>query len=543
MKPNRRRARTGRRRSDAAAPHGRSPGAEEKLGRFDELVEFAPDAIFVQREGRILFANSAAVRIAHATTREQLIGLAVDDLLSPPWLKHSEVQLVAAGELVQEVAPVRDTLHRLDGSAVEVEVMSVAFLDHGQPAVHLVVRDVSERLAVELTAQHAERHMQQAQKMDAVGALAGGVAHEVNNMMLVIFGFADFLLEEAALPDGARRDVNEILKAAKRAAAVTRQLLSFSRRAFHHPRFIGAATLLSGLEPVIRQALGERLHLSLCVTPVSAVWADAGQLEQVLVNLALNARDAMPDGGTLSLHLSNRHLAESLSIDSGATIPAGNWVVLTVRDTGSGMGPAVRRRIFEPFFTTKAVGEGTGLGLAAAFGIMRQHHGYITVASTPGEGTTFELFFPAMPDAPPDEHPEAKSPPWRNEQWSGATILLVEDEPAVRLIATRTLEAAGFRILGADSGADALTQVDRHGAPALVLTDLMMPGMTGAELGHRLRERFPDLSILYMSGYSKEELRRQGADPMGPLLQKPFTPEVLVRRVRQQLADEHKALG
>jgi PAS domain S-box-containing protein len=540
MKSDRRRFRGGRRRGDATAPRRHPATADEKLSRFDELVEFAPDAIFVQREGRITFVNSAAVRLARAATREELLGLAVDRLFSPPWLRQTEAQLVGAGELVRDVAPVRDTLRCLDGSSVEVEVTSVAFLEQGRPAVHLVVRDISERLAVERIARHAERDRQQAQKMDAVGALAGGVAHEVNNMMLVIFGFADFLLEDARLQDDARQDVHEILKAARRAAAVTRQLLSFSRRAFHRPARVGIAGALLGLEPVLRQALGERHALALRVEPAFAVWADIGQLEQVLVNLALNARDAMPDGGTLTVRLANRYLPGDQAIGADASIPAGDWVVLSVQDTGRGMEPSVRSRIFEPFFTTKPTGEGTGLGLAAVFGIMRQHHGYITVESAPGNGTTFELYFPAVPDIAPEAPRGVAEQPWRSDRWPDATILVVEDEPSVRAITVRTLEAAGLQVLSAGNGTEALAVVDRQGAPTLVLTDLVMPGMTGTELGLRLRARFPGIRVLYMSGYSEDELRRQGADPAGPLLQKPFSPEDLARRIQQELAAAHE---
>ena len=431
----------------------------------------------------------------------------------------------------------RDTFRRLDGSEVEVEVRAVAFMDHGRPSAHLVIRDITERLAVEQAARHMEERLQQAQRMEAVGALAGGVAHEVNNMMSVVLGFSDFLLRDERLPPECLADVREIMKAADRAAAVTRQLLAFSRRAVHRPQVVDLGAAVRGAEPVVRRLLGEGRQLVVVADAGPRVWVDPGQLEQVVINLALNARDAMPAGGTLTITTAETELASGTAAADGAAIPAGRYATLVVRDTGAGMDAATQAKIFEPFFTTKPIGQGTGLGLAAAHGILKQNNGYITVASAPGQGATFTVYLPVHLVADTvklrGEPPRAGADPTE----AGATVLVVDDEPAVRAVAARSLEHGGFRVLQASDGANALELVDRHGPPQLVLTDLMMPGMGGAELARRLKERWPALPILFMSGYSAEDLHRQGAiGSDGEVIQKPFTPTGLVESVSAALS-------
>jgi two-component system, cell cycle sensor histidine kinase and response regulator CckA len=267
------------------------------------------------------------------------------------------------------------------------------------------------------------------------------------------------------------------------------------------------------------------------------VWVDSGQLEQVVINLALNARDAMPAGGTLTITTQETELPNGIAAADGAAIPAGRYATILVRDTGAGMDAATEARIFEPFFTTKPVGQGTGLGLAATHGIVTQSGGYIAVMSAPGEGAAFTVYLPVEPDG---DRVERRAEPPRvgaDVTQAGATVLVVDDEPAVRAIAARSLEHGGFHVLQAPDGADALELINRHGPPHLVLTDLMMPGIGGAELARRLRERWPELPILFMSGYSAEELRRQGAiGSEGELIQKPFMPDGLVGSVAAALS-------
>jgi two-component system, cell cycle sensor histidine kinase and response regulator CckA len=520
----------------------RRRGDSEREDRYQQLVELAPETILIHDGERIVLANAAAVELAGATHRDQLIGLPIDNFLNPPYLKAVEAHLLGSGDVVKHVPPVRDTFRRLDGSELEVEVTAIAFLDHGRPSAHLVVQDITERLALQASTRRAEEQLQQAQKMEAVGSLAGGVAHEVNNMMSVILGFSEFLLRAPGMAEERLAEVHHIVRAAERTAAVTRQLLAFSRRGFHQPQVLNLGPALHDLEPVVRRLLGEERHLAFASGASPRVRVDKGQLEQVIVNLAINARDAMPPGGTLTITTAETELPKGVASADGGIIPAGRYALVVVRDTGMGMDTATQTRAFEPFFTTKPVGKGTGLGLAAAEGIMKQNDGYITVASAPSRGATFTLYLPVLSDAEVIERrrePRGELPPPLSEDaaQAGATILLVEDEPAVRAVAARSLEHAGFRVLQASGGAAALELMDGQEQPDLVLTDMMMPGIGGVELARRLRERWPALPILFMSGYSLEDLRRQGAIGLERvILQKPFTPEVLVRNVAAALS-------
>ncbi len=509
--------------------------------RYVRLVELAPDGILIHDGEQIVVANAAAVRLAGADYRDQLIGRPIDAFLNPPYLRAVQEQLVRPGDQAALVPPVRDVFCRLDGSKIEVEVTAIPFVDRGRASAHLVIRDITERLAAQATARQAEEHLRQAQKMEAVGALAGGVAHEVNNMMSVILGFSEFLLHAPAMAEERLAEVRHIVRAAERTAAVTRQLLAFSRRGFHQPQVLHLGPAVRDLEPVVRRLLGEERHLALAAEASPRVRVDKGQLEQVIVNLALNARDAMPAGGTLTITTAETELANGVASGDGVAIPAGRYALVAVRDTGVGMDTATQERVFEPFFTTKPVGQGTGLGLAAADGIMKQNDGYITVASAPGRGATFTLYLPVLSDADVVERRREPRgdllPPSGDIAQPGAIILLVEDEPAVRAVAARGLERGGFRVLQASGGAAALELMEGHEPPDLVLTDLMMPGVGGAELARRLRERWPALPILFMSGYSVEDLRRQGAIGLERvMLQKPFTPETLVRSVAAALS-------
>jgi hypothetical protein len=506
--------------------------------RYQQLVELAPDGILIHDGERIVLANSAAVRLAGATQRDQLVGQPIDAFLDPPYLKAIQTLLLESDDLVPRVTPVRDTFRRLDGSKIPVDVTAIAFLDHDHISAHLVVREVTEQIAMEQAARQAEEQLHQAQKMDTVGALAGGVAHEVNNMMSVILGLGEFLLQDPALPAHWLPDVQAILDAAGRASTVTRQLLSFSRRAFHLPRAVDLGAALRGLEALVRRLLGEGRTLIVRTDDAPMVWADPGQLEQVIVNLALNARDAMPSGGTFTVTVSEVAVTEDVVAADGAGIPAGRYALLVVQDSGVGMDRATQARAFEPFFTTKPAGEGTGLGLAAVYGIMTQNEGYIELSSGPGRGTTFTLYLPIFAGREPiDRRKTAPPPPVRNAPPTGSTILVVDDESYVLAVAARSLERSGFHVLRAPDGLHALELLEGHEPPDLVLTDLMMPGMGGVELARRLQQRWPELPVLFMSGYSVEDLRREGVTGVErELLHKPFTPDALVARVTATLS-------
>ncbi len=513
--------------------------------RYHQLVVLAPDGIMIHDGERVLFVNAAAARLAGAERVDQVLGLPIENFLKPPYLKGVENQLVAAGELGAVVVPTSDVFHRIDGTTIAVDVTAIAFMDGRRTSVHLVIRDISERLAAAETARHVDEQLQQAQRMESVGALAGGVAHEVNNMMSVVLGFGEFMLQDEGLSDARKQDIREIMTAADRAAGVTRQLLAFSRRAFYSPSAVDLGAVVAAVEPVIRRLLGAGRGLVLDLEDAPHVWVDPRQVDQVLVNLSLNARDAMGPEGVLTIAVADSELGHGATGYAGDPIPAGRYVMLTVTDNGAGMTPDTQAQLFEPFFTTKEIGHGTGLGLAAVHGILRQNNAHVTVESEPGRGTRFRLYLPLAPDGALATQQEYQRPPSVEVQAPsvevqavppGATILVVEDESAVRMIAVRSLESGGFRAVEASDGAAALEIVARDGPPSLVLTDLMMPGVGGAELARRLRIRWPALPILFMSGYSVEDLKAQGlTSAHDTIIQKPFTPDALVSSVTAAL--------
>jgi signal transduction histidine kinase len=380
----------------------------------------------------------------------------------------------------------------------------------------------------------AQDQLRQAQKMEAVGRLAGGVAHDFNNLLTAITGYSDLLMSDLAEGDPRRADLEQIKHAADRAAGLTRQLLAFSRRQVLQPRVLDLNVVITDVEKMLRRVIGE--DIDLVTIPGSAlgrVKADPGQLDQVILNLAVNARDAMPEGGKLTIETANVELDGAYALRHIAVRP-GPYVMLAVSDTGCGMDAEILARLFEPFFTTKEVGKGTGLGLATVYGIVTQSGGSISVYSEPGRGTTFKMYLPRVKEAV-ETRVVVASPdtPVRGSE----TILVVEDEEAVRSLARLVLERKGYTVLEARHGTEALRVSERHEGPiALVLTDLVMPGLGGRELAGRLATVRPDTKVLYMSGYTDNAIVHQGVlDAGAAFLSKPFTPDALARKVREVL--------
>src|SRR5437773_6131039 len=381
-----------------------------------------------------------------------------------------------------------------------------------------------------------EDQLRQAQKMEAVGRLAGGVAHDFNNLLTAILGSVELLLRELAPASPLRQDATEIKKAGERAAALTRQLLAYSRRQVLNPEVLDLNRVVADMDRMLRRLIGEDVDLVTRPAPdLDTVRADRGQIEQVLVNLVLNARDAMPQGGKLTIETANVELGPGY-VEAHEGARAGAYALLAVSDTGSGMDAETAAHLFEPFFTTKEVGKGTGLGLATVYGIVKQSEGYITAYSEPGDGTTFKIYLlrAAAPGAAP---PAPPAPPGKATARGSETILVVEDEEAVRSLSRRALEASGYTVLAAADGPDAVRLLERYGGPIhLVLTDVIMPGMNGRELAERLVQRRPGLRVLYMSGYPGDAIVHRGAlEPGTAFLQKPFMPEDLARKVREVL--------
>src|SRR5437667_1059348 len=512
------------RAEQARAEEARRQGEE----RFRALVEGVRDIIFaLSPEGTITSLNPAFETIT-GWRREEWVGQPFERLVHPEDLP---LALELLGRVVRgELRPAsRFRVRSAKGDYRVGEFSASPQLHEGRLVGILGIgRDVTERVQL-------EQQLRQAQKMEAVGRLAGGIAHDFNNILTAITGYADLLLEDLAATDPRRQDADEIHKAADRAAGLTRQLLAFSRQQVLQPTVLEVNKLVSDLEKMLRRLLGEDVELSTRLGPTTGrVKADPGQLEQVVMNLAVNARDAMPNGGKLTLETGNVDLDEAYAADHYPA-RAGPFVLRAVSDTGIGMNEETQAHMFEPFFTTKEKGKGTGLGLATVYGIIKQSGGFIWVYSEVGHGTTFKLYLPRV-----EELAERASEPAQAAARAARgteTVLVVEDETPVRSVARQVLERHGYTVLEAPSAEAALDVATRYsGTIHLLLTDVVMPGLNGRELASRLADLRPDARVIFMSGYTDEAVTRHGVlEPGAAYVQKPFTPDAIARRVREVL--------
>ena len=506
---------------------------KEREERYRTLVELASDCISVaSNEGRLLEVNAAGTAMLGYSEIE---------------LKELTFQQLGIGELPRErlnsgesVVLSRELLAK-DGSLLHVE-LSMRQLPDGR--LHSIMRDVSERHRAQMEHHRLEEQLRHAQKLESIGRLAGGIAHDFNNLLTVILANCGFLLSEFENSDPRCAYARLIGESGERAAALTRQLLAFSRKQVVQPRLLDLGEVLTEMERMLRRVVGEDIdfHVS-AAEEAGLVLLDPSQFEQVLLNLVVNARDAMPRGGTLELR------CEPVSLDGHElTSPAvpgpGPYVAICVTDSGEGMSSEVMENIFEPFFTTKDVGKGTGLGLATAYGIVTQAGGCLSVRSSPGAGSCFKLYFPrATDDSVANRRPSfLPHPPSLRPQTLRIpqTILLAEDDANVASVATQVLKRAGYRLLVADGGLRAIQLfIAREGPIDLLLTDVVMPGMSGPELAAELRLRAPSLPVLYMSGYADSTVApRTHLEPGSNLLQKPFTATALLRYVQRALEQD-----
>ncbi|MFL5518628.1 MAG: response regulator [Gemmatimonadales bacterium] len=501
----------------------------ESEARYRDLFDNASDLVCAtDREGHFLYVNRAWHEGTGYSDTE-LAALRFGDLVHPESrARCAEVmERALAGETLTHVE-----LTLMPRSAVPIVVegnLSGARQADGSVTLRGIYRDITERKRV-------DEQLRRAERMQAAGRLAGGMAHEVNNMMTGVIGFAEFLLRGLAPDDPRRSEVQEIIRAGSRAADVTRQLLAFTRQQLMHPEVLAINDVVVGLEKMLRHSLGENHELDLRLDGgLREIRADRGQLEQVLINLILNARDALPASGRVTIATSPAQLDEVYTSRRGdVEMAPGAYVLLSVSDTGCGMEPEVQARIFEPFFTTKPVGQGTGLGLSTVYGIVKQSGGFIWCYSEPGLGSTFKVYLPALlaGTAEPTRVPRPAAPRGGSE-----TVLVVEDEDVVRAMACRGLREHGYTVLEARNGAEALAVVQENTAAIdLVVSDVVMPLVGGRELAARLAELDPALPVLYMSGYTGEDVVQRGLmDPGAPFAQKPFTPDGLARTVRELL--------
>ncbi|MCC6738992.1 MAG: PAS domain S-box protein [Planctomycetia bacterium] len=488
--------------------------AEEALRASEEsyrvMFEESPSPKLVYEAATLglLAVNSAAVRL-YGFTREEFRRMTIRDIRPPEDVAKLEANLRAIGART----PFRGELthRRKNGTDFLVEVATHPVTFEGREAVLVLVQDLSEKRA-------RDEQMAQAARMEAVGRLAGGVAHDLNNMLTIIQGYGQLLAKKLARGEAPGTEMEEVRYATQRANSLTQQLLAFSRRQVLRPKVLDLNAAVEAMEPLLRRAVGEHIEVAISLDPAAGrVKADPGQLDQVVLNLALNARDAMPEGGRLRI---------ATGREAG---PQAGWATLEVADTGTGIAPDVLPHIFEPFFTTKQ-GRGTGLGLATVYGIVHQSGGQIRVASEPGRGASFVIRLPATPETPPADGPDASAHPPRGAE----TVLVAEDEPHVRTLAVRILRLYGYTVLEAADPADALRIAESDPRPIhLLFTDVIMPRIPGPELARRFRIARPAGRVLFTSGYLDQAA---GSLPDGAhILAKPFTDDLLARRVRDVL--------
>ncbi|MEM9554885.1 MAG: PAS domain S-box protein [Acidobacteriota bacterium] len=515
---------------DVTARHRALAALAEEEQRYRELFESSRDAICIGTlEGRLVDVNPAAVELFGYDSKEEMLELDIarDLYWNSEDRKRAEAVFLAQGF----VDGYEHELRTKQGRRIRVQETATAIRDTEGEVIGFrgVLRDTTEQIRL-------QEQLRQSQKMEAVGRLAGGVAHDFNNLLTAINGYAELALARMSDDDAQRQAVEEIRKAGKRATDLTRRLLTLSRHQTVSPRRIDLNQCVYDMEKLLQRVIGEDIRLDTRLgSDLPRIIADQGQIEQIILNLAVNARDAMPDGG--SLELETRRVRMPAEAGDLPRLPvAGEYVLLRVADTGSGMEQKVREHAFEPFFTTKGKGHNTGLGLAIVYGIVKQAGGYIEVESSEGEGTTFLLFFPLQSQATaslPDLQLSADQPLPRGSE----TVLLVEDETSVRALVRQILELQGYDVLAARNAQAAEAICDeRDSPPDLLLTDVVMPGRSGLALAEDLKQRFADLRILFMSGYTDSHngvklLTQQQA----AFLAKPFSPEVLARKVRDVL--------
>ncbi|HTG93968.1 MAG TPA: PAS domain S-box protein [Pyrinomonadaceae bacterium] len=508
--------------------------------RFRDLVENANDIIFTcDMLGKITSLNRAGERVT-GYTAEEALKMNFAQAVSPDDI--AKVRHMLSRKRAADVATVYDLeLITKSGGRAAVEISSRAILKDGEAVgVQGIARDITDRQRMENDLRTSQAQLQQSQRLEAVGQLAGGVAHDFNNLLTAIIGYSDFALRKMRANNPIRRDIEEIKKAANRAATLTRQLLAFSRKQILKPEVLDLNLVVGDMHKLLERLIGEDIDLVTTLgSDTDPVKADRGQLEQIIMNLVVNARDAMPFGGSVTIETANVVFDEAYTSEHVPVKP-GKYAMLAVSDSGLGMDANTQLHIFEPFFTTKELGKGTGLGLSTVYGIVKQSGGFIWVYSELNVGTTFKIYLPSLTELHFDQELTSIDTPERTE---ASTVLLVEDDPLVRNVALRALESAGYKVLESGNGHGALAMAHSCDDEIdLLITDVVMPLMGGRELAQELSALHPKTSILFMSGYTDDAVVRHGImDKDIEYLQKPFTAESLVRRVGEVLRDARNA--
>jgi len=498
--------------------------------RYRSLVQSAVYGIYCSTvDGKLVDVNPALINMLGYGSAEEVLAL---DLKRHVFLDPTEqARLLQAFRRGARSENLEVRWKRKDGTIITVRLNGGVVPGHerGEEVLEVIAEDVTERRVL-------EDQFRQAQKMEAVGRLAGGVAHDFNNLLMVVNGYTEVLLGETAHNNALHSRVLAIQQAADKATTLTRQLLAFSRKQFLELKVVDINAIVQDMKRLLNPLIGENIALVTSLSPnLGRTRADGGQIEQVLMNLVVNAKDAMPDGGKIIIHTANVDLGDEVRRQYSYIQP-GPYILFSVSDTGQGMDKETQSRIFEPFFTTKEKGKGTGLGLSTVYGIVKQSGGYIFVQSEMGRGTTFRVYLPRVEDS---AEPAGETRIAGTTSGGSETVLLAEDEQSVRELVRETLEAKGYKILECESGEAALHIAAGHvGTIDMLITDLVMPGMSGGELAKRLRAVRPGIKVLYLSGYTEEVIAPSMLQPGCAFLQKPFTLQVLARKVRDVLHEK-----
>jgi len=503
----------------------------ENQMRLAGIVNSAMDAIIsVDGDQKIVLFNATAERILGCPAAEA-IGQPIDKFIPREFRERHQQHIQNFGETGVTSRSMRSlpvlTALRADGEEFPIEASISQISVAGEKLFTVILRDITER-------KQLEEQFRQSQKMEAVGRLAGGIAHDFNNLLTAIIGYSQLVQVHLGPASPVSRDIEEIEKAGQRAARLTAQLLAFSRKQVLQPKVLNLNEVISDVDHMLRRLIGEDIDLVANAAPdLGYVKADPGQIEQIILNLAVNARDAMPGGGKLIIETANNEINEGEANSHSDMVP-GPYVMLTVSDTGHGMDSETQSHIFEPFFTTKEDGKGTGLGLSTVFGIVTQSGGHIRISSEPGQGATFTIYLPRVNEDATSTRVVAAA---ESSLQGSELILLVEDDEMVRRFARAAIEKYGYRVLEAADATAALELSRQHaGEINLMLTDMVMPGITGAKLGEQLTRLRPEMKVLYMSGYTDNSIMHEGVLSAGAaLLQKPFTPDALARKIREEL--------
>ncbi len=513
---------------------------QENEQRYRTLFETAKDAIFLIKDNIVIDCNPSALLMFGCGDKNELLDLNPWSLSAPQQWDGQDSKLKAQifvdAALAGNPQHFEWTYQINDGVTIESEVVLNRLRLNKEFYLQAVARDVTEYKRIEGQKNRAEEQYRQAQKMESIGRLAGGVAHDLNNLLSPILGYSEILLDELEIEDDRRESVDLIFQAGICARDLVRQLLAFSRKQTLNVRHIDINSTISGFEKLLRRTIREDIELELTLTPDNpVVKADIGQMEQVLMNLIVNSADAMPDGGTVVIETALVDLEDGDYIKFHQGVRPGKYVMVAISDTGCGMDEETTKNIFEPFFSTKGE-QGTGLGLATVYGIIKQHDGNIWVYSEPGKGTTFKVYLPVVYEV--EAHVEDTMNNIESMDSRGTeSIALVEDNESVRKLVQSVLRQKGYTVFVADNGEDALTMLENHaGSLGLLLTDVIMPGINGRELYNRARKKYPDLNVLYMSGYTSNVIAHHGVLEKGvQFIQKPFTVMQLLTKVREVL--------